>query len=136
MINITREENKESTKFVYYLQKGYNTTVEASLAVSLIRDLRDQEIALVLGYEVEVKGDIYYVEPKPVKEDKKLWIIGVAFGCLAFLIAVVWLTACIYFRCKQLPKKVRYPPPPDPEVAHYRRPEKFEVRKFSGIRNQ
>ncbi|CAD5120886.1 DgyrCDS9439 [Dimorphilus gyrociliatus] len=127
ILNITRGVNEESTTFVYYLQRGLHRPVEATLAVSLIHDLRDQEIALVLGYEVEVKAGIYYVESKPKEEDKKLWIIGAAIGGLFGLIGIVWLTICIYCRCKTLPKKIRYPPPPDPEAAHYRRPEKFEI---------
>lgn len=94
----TADNTKSLVKLRYYLTSN-NEIVQPEFAADSINLLTKQEMAQILGQEIDEKG---YIETRPreaVVDDKRLWIIGAVLGPIALIIIIFWLIAFIYYKC-------------------------------------
>jgi enamine deaminase RidA (YjgF/YER057c/UK114 family) len=101
-INNTGQSSADNTKNLirlrYYLTTN-NDFIQPEFAADSINLLSKQEMAQILGQEVDDNGYIENMPRSAVVDDKKLWIIGAVLGPIALIIVVFWIIAFIYYKC-------------------------------------
>ena len=92
------DNTKNLVRLRYYVTQN-DDLIQPDYAADSINLLTNQEMAQIIGQEVDEKGYIETRPRSPIVDDKRLWIIAAVLGPLALIIVLFWLIAFIYYKC-------------------------------------